>query len=31
VLRLWHHPLVFLLFLAALAAEWGLRKRFGMT
>ena len=30
-LRLWQHPLAFLLLLALLAAEWGLRKRFGMV
>ncbi len=30
VLRLWQHPLAFLLLLTLLGAEWGLRKRFGM-
>ena len=31
ILRLWQHPLAFLLLLSLLAAEWGLRKRFGMV
>jgi hypothetical protein len=31
VLRLWQHPLAFLLLLSLLAAEWGLRKRYGMV
>ena len=31
VLRLWQHPLAFLLLLALLGLEWGLRKRFGMV
>jgi len=30
-LRLWDHPLFFLLFLALLALEWGLRKRHGLV
>lgn len=30
-LRIWQHPLFFLLFLSLLALEWGLRKRFGMV
>ena len=30
-LRVWQHPLFFLLFLILLALEWGLRKRFGMV
>ncbi len=30
VLRLWQHPLAFLLLLTLLGAEWGFRKRFGM-
>ncbi len=29
--RVWQHPLLFLLLLALLAGEWGLRKRFGMV
>jgi len=31
ILRLWQHPLAFLLLLALLGSEWGLRKRFGMV
>ncbi len=30
-LRIWDHPLFFLLFLGLLAAEWGLRKRYGLV
>lgn len=31
ILRLWQHPLAFLLLLSLLGIEWGLRKRFGMV
>ncbi len=30
LMRLWQHPLAFLLLLGLLGLEWGLRKRFGM-
>ena len=30
LLRVWQHPLTFLLLLGLLGIEWGLRKRFGM-
>ena len=30
-LRIWDHPLFFLLFLGLLATEWGLRKRHGLV
>ena len=30
-LRIWDHPLFFLLFLGLLATEWGLRKRYGLV